>query len=960
VEPPGSSFLDHKSAEGATEGEAAKNRPSQESGPVGMQTESGVGETGASKCPVMSWWEDRTGWSKLWKATYGRIIPGGASWCRVWPSAILFTLVVQAITGFILWGYYSPSAQTAWESVYYIQYILPGGWLVRGIHHYSAQVLVALVGIYVLHLIFSGGYRAPRELVFWTALIMLVLSLGGCLTGDLLCWDQNAYSATLVRVRFLLLIPWIGDDLFALAAGGPSFGHHTLSRFFSLHVGVIATGFGLIFAVHHWFLRRAEALDPAHATPQCAICSGLRRFWFRQAGKEKLLCEKSYGEPYWPNQFWRNAVVWLAVLGVIFLLVFHPWEYVGTDAATHTWGVGLLAPADQDPARAYAAARPEWSFRGLYQLTKLFPGEAIPGLGLSWQIVPVFVLPGLTALFFILMPFIARWSYGHLINIVVTSVIVLALVVLSWTSFRHDAHSSEYLLTVAEGKQLATRVRQLAEAYGGFPPGGGLALIAGDPKVRGLELFKKHCVICHNYSGPSGLNAVSEKPSAPELFGFATREWIAGLLDPKRVGTAEYFGNTRFAASAMVRYVQTRFVQLSEEDQQAIITALAAEAQEDVSGAASWQGDERLQRGRQLIVEHCTQCHRYEGRGPVGFVPVLDGYGSYEWVVGILMDPGHGYFYGARNDRMPSYLAKPGDPAANRLRSEEVAVLAQFVRGKWYEPPSPAAKGADAGGPQQGGMVQGGLEPPEPPLLVAGRWEARQVAVSTPAPGDNDALGRWLYQKELCSLCHNYTGHADVKLDIVAEKPSAPDLGGFGSREWIAGMLDPKQVAGPKYFGNSAFANGDMVKFVRGNLRELVEEIGRDELDRLIDGLAKEAERDQPAAPDEVDEDLKLLFEDFTCADCHKFYDIGGGSGPDLTAYGSKKWTADIIADPAHRRFYGQKNDGMPSYRAFPAEEDHKNLMSQEELELLAEWIRKPLKAASNQAESQPQGTGEE
>ena len=50
-----------------------------------------------------------------------------------------------------------------------------------------------------------------------------------------------------------------------------------------------------------------------------------------------------------------------------------------------------------------------------------------------------------------------------------------------------------------------------------------------------------------------------------------------------------------------------------------------------------------------------------------------------------------------------------------------------------------------------------------------------------------------------------------------------PDLGGFASREWLTGLLDPKRVDGPKYFGNSGFKKGEMVAFVKGNLREALE-----------------------------------------------------------------------------------------------------------------------------------------
>ena len=49
-----------------------------------------------------------------------------------------FCFFVQVVTGLILWAAYSPSAQTAWESVYYIQHQMTAGWLLRGVHHFTA------------------------------------------------------------------------------------------------------------------------------------------------------------------------------------------------------------------------------------------------------------------------------------------------------------------------------------------------------------------------------------------------------------------------------------------------------------------------------------------------------------------------------------------------------------------------------------------------------------------------------------------------------------------------------------------------------------------------------------------------------------------------------------------------------------------------------------------------------
>ena len=107
-------------------------------------------------------------------------IPGGARWRYVWGSTLAFCFFVQVVTGFILWVAYSPSAQTAWESVYYIQHQMTGGWLLRGVHHFTAQAMVVLLAIHFVQVVIDGAYRAPREINFWLGLILMqiVLALG--------------------------------------------------------------------------------------------------------------------------------------------------------------------------------------------------------------------------------------------------------------------------------------------------------------------------------------------------------------------------------------------------------------------------------------------------------------------------------------------------------------------------------------------------------------------------------------------------------------------------------------------------------------------------------------------------------------------------------------------------------------------------------------------------------------
>ena len=122
-----------------------------------------------------------------------------------------------------LWMFYSPSAQTAWESVYYVQYEVLGGCALRGMHYHAGQVLLALAGLYAIHMILSGAYRAPHELVFWTVVGMALVSIALLLTGDLLPWTQVGYWSTNVRTKFLLAAP-LGRRP-ALQARGRRSGH---------------------------------------------------------------------------------------------------------------------------------------------------------------------------------------------------------------------------------------------------------------------------------------------------------------------------------------------------------------------------------------------------------------------------------------------------------------------------------------------------------------------------------------------------------------------------------------------------------------------------------------------------------------------------------------------------------------------------------------------------------------
>lgn len=191
---------------------------------------------------------------------------------------------------------------------------------------------------------------------------------------------------------------------------------------------------------------------------------------------------------------------------------------------------------------------------------------------------------------------------------------------------------------------------------------------------------------------------MASDPSAPNLYGFATTEWIAGMLDPERIASDHVFGKTKFSNGEMVSKVRELFDGLEEveaakmrDDLKLVAQALSAEAALPRSAAADHETRTSIVAGRELISGRlaCTDCHQFHDHGDLGSAPDLTGYGSREWLLGMIGNPQHERFYsGDRNDRMPAFAEDAEHPDRNLLSPRELNLLVDWLRGDWYEPPT--------------------------------------------------------------------------------------------------------------------------------------------------------------------------------------------------------------------------------------------------------------------------------
>lgn len=204
---------------------------------------------------LFTWLDKRLGLSEIFNAVLDRKVPK-VNWWFTLGSASLFLALVQGVTGIMLSVYYVPSPDHAYDSITYIMNEVQFGWLIRGIHHWGASLLVLVVFLHMLRVFFYGAYKYPRELTWITGVFLLLATLGMGFTGYLLPWNQRSYWATVVGTEIAGTIPGIGRFITRVLRGGSDLSAVTLVRFFSMHVWIIPALVLVILSVHLYLVVR--------------------------------------------------------------------------------------------------------------------------------------------------------------------------------------------------------------------------------------------------------------------------------------------------------------------------------------------------------------------------------------------------------------------------------------------------------------------------------------------------------------------------------------------------------------------------------------------------------------------------------------------------------------------------------------------------------------------------------
>ncbi len=195
--------------------------------PQGVTSDQALEPVSAGRRRIWGWLDDRLGLSAL---RYNIPAHANTFWYTL-GGITLFGILVLVATGIWLAQYYNPDPAAARQSVLYIQNVAPLGDIIRGIHVWTAYLVVLTAALHLIRIVVTA-----------------------C---TVLRWDQEAYEAMLHNMALTNLLGALGgffSDAFTTSVP-------MLPRLYSLHVSIVPLILALLL-IAHFFLVKRHGISP--------------------------------------------------------------------------------------------------------------------------------------------------------------------------------------------------------------------------------------------------------------------------------------------------------------------------------------------------------------------------------------------------------------------------------------------------------------------------------------------------------------------------------------------------------------------------------------------------------------------------------------------------------------------------------------------------------------------------
>jgi ubiquinol-cytochrome c reductase cytochrome b subunit len=279
-----------------------------------------------------------------------------------WGSMAGTVLVLQIVTGIVLAMHYTPHVDHAFASVIHLMQDVPYGIMIRYLHANGASMFFVVVYMHIFRGMYYSSGNQPRELVWITGVIILLVMIITAFIGYVLPWGQMSFWGATVITSLATVIPVVGKSIVYWLWGGFSIDHPTLNRFYSFHYTLpfILAGLSIF---HIAALHQYGSTNPLGVNTQTSTIP----FGIYFATKDTL------------------GFLYLA-LALCILVFFYP-ELLGH-------------PDNLIPANPYSTPQhivPEWYFLWVYAILRSIPNKAMGVVAIGLTFLSLISLPFLSS-----------------------------------------------------------------------------------------------------------------------------------------------------------------------------------------------------------------------------------------------------------------------------------------------------------------------------------------------------------------------------------------------------------------------------------------------------------------------------------------------------------------------------------------------------------------------------------
>lgn len=284
--------------------------------------------------------------------------PINLNWNWSWGSLSGLLLGSQIVTGILLAMHYVGHVDHAFASVQHLMVDVPSGLILRYAHANGASLFFTVVYLHVLRGIYYSSGNQPREIVWISGVVILLLMIITAFIGYVLPWGQMSFWGATVITSLATVIPVVGKQIVYWLWGGFSIDHPTLNRFYSFHYTLPFLLAGLsIF--HIAALHQYGSTNPLGINTQGSTI------------------------PFGTYFTSKDLLALLFLLFVFAVLVFFYPELLGH-------------PDNLIPANPYSTPQhivPEWYFLWVYAILRSIPNKAMGVIAIGLVFASLIALP---------------------------------------------------------------------------------------------------------------------------------------------------------------------------------------------------------------------------------------------------------------------------------------------------------------------------------------------------------------------------------------------------------------------------------------------------------------------------------------------------------------------------------------------------------------------------------------